>query len=73
MVFYQWGENSLELVIMNRMGQIIGLVLICRVEMESNILTILRLYCITVYWPVTCSNSKLQREENEEQTTSWYK
>lgn len=58
---------------MNRMGQITGLVLSCRVEMESKILSILRLYCITVYWPVACSNSKLQREENEEQIISWYK
>jgi len=49
MVSCQSGEKSLELVIMNRMGQIIGLVVVCRVEMELNIFSILRLYHSTVY------------------------
>lgn len=47
MVSFQSGENNMELVNMIRMGQIIGLLLVCRVEMELNFFGILRLYCST--------------------------
>jgi len=48
---------------MNRMGQIIGLMLVCGAEMEFSILNILRLYCITAYWPVICSNAVTRGRE----------
>lgn len=44
MVAFLSGENSLELVNMIRMGWIIGLLLVSRLEMELNFLGILRLY-----------------------------
>lgn len=55
MAAFQSGENSLELVNNIRMGQIIGLLLLCRVEMELNFLGI----------PLGFSNTKLLRQEGE--------
>lgn len=65
MVSCQSGENSLELVIINRTEQIIGLVLVCKVEMELNFFSTLRLYC-----HVGLSNTKLLREKGEKKSVT---
>lgn len=68
MVFCQSGENCLELVIMNRMGQIIGLVLVCRVEMGLNHQ---HLKVVSQHSALVCSNAKLLRKEDEKRKSQF--